>query len=334
MNSTKYSTDVAIGKVPIEKIIDKKYLEKAKEYAALMQDLSLTGNVTEDSRTAEEVAKDEKAIQLLKTLAECKDPALAYGFMLYNETGIVKLYWTKRVGKLRKDKREFFELDKYFEWLTEIFATLNGDHPKFHDPLYYYRFKSRSRKGAKAGVYDIMNSFRTHWNMYFLSILGIYLNEEDKKLLGRDSDISIESTLENENGAGNYLEAAMAKQYTTKSLEQTMEYRDVEGFLKEFNKFPLREPIAFKAGTRATGITYRDVVKALVDGSIKNPTALRTKFAIGLSIQEKVMSKIKKIMNRFDIDIQTFSDYINEYRDVALEILNGHEEATFSQYLA
>lgn len=331
MNTTDYELGNAKGAVPIEKFVEAQYLEEAKNYAALFTSLTFKGNITRTNRTTEQQEADKRAIELLKELAECNNPALAYGFMLYNESSITKIYWTKRVGKLRQDKREFFALDKYLEWLTEIFAMLNGDHEKFHDPLYYFK-PGGNRKGTAVGDYDVMNSFRTHWNMYFLPILAMYLYQEDQKY--NDYGVSIDAAMENENGAGNHLEAELAqKGNMIRSPEEDSNLLEVEAFLKAFTQSPLCDPIPFKAGTAATGVTYRDIMRSIVDGTMNNPTNIRAKYKIGLSIQERIMDKIKKVMDRYGVTTQTLADYISEYRTVALDILDG-KKATFVSYEA
>lgn len=331
MNTTDYELGNAKGAVPIEKFVEAQYLEEAKNYAALFTSLTFKGNITRTNRTPEQQEADKRAIELLKELAECNNPALAYGFMLYNESSITKIYWTKRVGKLRQDKREFFALDKYLEWLTEIFAMLNGDHEKFHDPLYYFK-PGGNRKGTAVGDYDVMNSFRTHWNMYFLPILAMYLYQEDQKY--NDYGVSIDAAMENENGAGNHLEAELAqKGNMIRSPEEDSDLLEVEAFLKAFTQSPLCDPIPFKAGTAATGVTYRDIMRSIVDGTMNNPTNIRAKYKIGLSIQERIMDKIKKVMDRYGVTTQTLADYISEYRTVALDILDG-KTATFVSYEA
>lgn len=331
MNTTDYELGNAKGAVPIEKFVEAQYLEEAKNYAALFTSLTFKGNITRTNRTPEQQEADKRAIELLKELADCNNPALAYGFMLYNESSITKIYWTKRVGKLRQDKREFFALDKYLEWLTEIFAMLNGDHEKFHDPLYYFK-PGGNRKGTAVGDYDVMNSFRTHWNMYFLPILAMYLYQEDQKY--NDYGVSIDAAMENENGAGNHLEAELAqKGNMIRSPEEDSNLLEVEAFLKAFTQSPLCDPIPFKAGTAATGVTYRDIMRSIVDGTMNNPTNIRAKYKIGLSIQERIMDKIKKVMDRYGVTTQTLADYISEYRTVALDILDG-KRATFVSYEA
>ena len=331
MNTTDYELGDAKGAVPIEKFVEAQYLEEAKNYAALFTSLTVKGNITRTNRTPEQQEADKRAIELLKELADCNNPALAYGFMLYNESSITKIYWTKRVGKLRQDKREFFALDKYLEWLTEIFAMLNGDHEKFHDPLYYFK-PGGNRKGTAVGDYDVMNSFRTHWNMYFLPILAMYLYQEDQKY--NDYGVSIDAAMENENGAGNHLEAELAqKGNMIRSPEEDSDLLEVEAFLKAFTQSPLCDPIPFKAGTAATGVTYRDIMRSIVDGTMNNPTNIRAKYKIGLSIQERIMDKIKKVMDRYGVTTQTLADYISEYRTVALDILDG-KKATFVSYEA
>lgn len=331
MNTTDYELGNAKGAVPIEKFVEAQYLEEAKNYAALFTSLTFKGNITRTNRTPEQQEADKRAIELLKELADCNNPALAYGFMLYNESSITKIYWTKRVGKLRQDKREFFALDKYLEWLTEIFAMLNGDHEKFHDPLYYFK-PGGNRKGTAVGDYDVMNSFRTHWNMYFLPILAMYLYQEDQKY--NDYGVSIDAAMENENGAGNHLEAELAqKGNMIRSPEEDSNLLEVEAFLKAFTQSPLCDPIPFKAGTAATGVTYRDIMRSIVDGTMNNPTNIRAKYKIGLSIQERIMDKIKKVMDRYGVTTQTLADYISEYRTVALDILDG-KKATFVSYEA
>lgn len=331
MNTTDYELGDAKGAIPIEKFVEAQYLEEAKNYAALFTSLTFKGNITRTNRTPEQQEADKRAIELLKELADCNNPALAYGFMLYNESSITKIYWTKRVGKLRQDKREFFALDKYLEWLTEIFAMLNGDHEKFHDPLYYFK-PGGNRKGTAVGDYDVMNSFRTHWNMYFLPILAMYLYQEDQKY--NDYGVSIDAAMENENGAGNHLEAELTqKGNMIRSPEEDSDLLEVEAFLKAFTQSPLCDPIPFKAGTAATGVTYRDIMRSIVDGTMNNPTNIRAKYKIGLSIQERIMDKIKKVMDRYGVTTQTLADYISEYRTVALDILDG-KKATFVSYEA
>lgn len=330
MNTTDYDLGDAKGTVPVEKFVESQYLTEAKEYEALFKELTLKGDIKRDNRTDEQKAIDIRAIELLEEMKEVNNPALAYGFMLYNESSITKIYWTKRVGKLRQDKREFFSLDKYLEWLTEIFATLNGDHPKFHDPLYYFKPGGTSRKGATVGDYDVMNTFRWHWNSYFLPILGMYLYAEDQKY--SDYGISIDAAMENENGAGNHLEAEIAeKGNMIHSPEEDAAFYEVESFLRNFTKSPLKDPIPFKAGTAATGITYRDVMRAICDGTMQNPTNVRARFNIGLSIQNRIMQKIKDLMDKFGVTLQELAEYLGEYRTVALDILDGHTSASFAQ---
>lgn len=328
MNNTQGRGNVK-GQVAIEKIIETEYLSDAKEYAELMKDLTLTGNVTADNRTPEQEEKDKQAIELLKELAECQNPALAYGFMLYNESSIVKIYWTQRVGKLRQDKRDFFGLDKYLEWVTEIFTTLNGDHPKFHDPLYYYKFDT-VKKGQRVGFYDVMNSFTIQWNRFFLSQLAYYLYQEDQKY--QDFGVSIEDALESENGAGNHMEAEISlKNGNTSSIEDDVRFLAVEDFLKAFNKAPLNGTVPLKAGTKASGMTYKDFMKAIVDGTMKSASNVRSKFTIGLNVQERIMEKIKKYMESYGVDLQSLADYITDYRIVALDILDGRN-TSFHDY--
>ena len=330
MNTTNYSLGNAQGQVPVEQIIDRKYLSDAKQYADRLRDLTLSGKVTANNRTPDQIQKDNEAIQLLTELSECNNPALAYGFMLYDEAGITKLYWTQRVGKLRQDKREFFSLDKYLEWLTEIFATLNGDHPKFHDPLYYYKPDSIDKQGRHVGYYDVLNSFRVEWNRHFLPQLAYYLYEEDQKY--QDYGVSIDAAMENENGAGNHLEAEIAKNGNMISNPEDDEaFHSVEEFLKAFNEPPLNGPVPLKAGTKATGLTYKDFMTAIVDGTMRNASNIRSKFTIGLNVQERIMAKIQKYMEQYGVDIQTLADYIKDYRTVALDILAGHD-TSFTDY--
>lgn len=325
MDSTKYSVDYEThGVVKIEDIIDPKELSKAKEYSELFKDLTLEGRVTRENRTPEQIQKDLEAIALLQQLKDEINPALAWGFMLYNEAAITKCYWTQRVGKLRQNKREFFEMDKYLEWLTEIFATLNGEHPKYHDALYYYKLNGTGKNGENVGDYDVMNSFRTHWNMYFLKILAIYLYQEDQKY--SDYGISIDAALENENGAGNHLEAELAKNIkTVVDAETQTTFLAIEEFLKSFNFSPLCDPVPLNTGTKATGVTYRDCMLAIVDGSWTTGKTAYEKFRIGPSIQQKITSKLRHEMNKQGFDIEDFGKYLEAHRAIAIDIIEGKD---------
>lgn len=323
MDSTRYTADYDThGIVKIEDIIDPKDRADALNYAELFKEITLDGKVTRDNRSPEQVQKDKEAIKLLQELNDCNNSALAWGFMVYNEASITKIYWTKRVGKLRQDKRDFFNQDKYLEWLTEIFATLNGDHPKYHQPLYYYKLDGTSKRGEKVGDYDVMNSFRTHWNMYFLPILAMYLYQEDQKY--NDYGVSIDAAYENENGAGNHLEAELSKvSKNVQDVEQQAEFMSIEDFLRAFTKEPLGGLVPLNTGAKAAGVTYREILMAIVDGSWTSGKSAYEKFLIGPSIQQKVLQKIKYEMNRFGFTLEDFGEYLGSYRNIAIDILNG-----------
>lgn len=331
MDSTKYTTDYDThGLVKIEEIIDPKYIDGAREYEQLFKDLTLSGNIRRNNRTPEQVEIDKEATDLLLKFRdnEGNTPELCYGFMLYNEASITKIYWTKRVGKLRQDKREYFTVDKYLEWLTEIFAVLNGQHPKYQDPLYYFKFGKASRNADLVGDYDVMNSFRVHWNMYFLPILAIYLYQEDQKEF--NLGVSIDAALENENGAGNHLEAEMVK--NSKNIQDMDDYDSftaVEEFLQSFTSGPLSEPVPLNTGAKGAGVTYRQVMIAIVDGTWTSGKTAYEAFKIGPSIRERILSKIKHEMTKYSITLEDFGRYLDSYRTTALDILNG-EDASFT----
>lgn len=323
MNTTGYSNQKISGMVPIEKIIEPQYKAQAKQYAEYLNSITLTGNKSRTNRTPEDMQKDAEAIDILHRLQECNDPALAYGFMLYDEAHIVKIYWAKRCGKLRQNKAEFFNQDVYLQWLTQIFATLNGDHEKFHDPLYFYKLNSTAtRSGKKVGDYDVMNSFRTHWNMYFLPILAQYLFKLDQ-LEFEGGAVSIEASLENEDG-GHHLDAELAKNAKTVwSVEQQDTFDEVEAFLKTFLKAPLNQPIPVKAGSRSAGVTYTDVMKAIVHASVSSAAGLRSELGLSMSILNRTTEQIYRLIEKRGLTIQDFADYLSSYSTVAIDILDG-----------
>lgn len=349
MDTTKYNinNDIAQGIIDIEKFIPSGHLAAAQGYKDLMIELTLSGNIRADNRTVEEEQKDLEAIELLKNFHKNQDNSdLAYGFMLYNESSIVKIYWAKRVGKLRADKREWFSLDKYLEWLTNIFEVLNGEHTGFVDPLYYYKFKSSKEFGtntpseddseeteedladARRGHYDIMNSFRVWWNRFLLPKLAAWLYQQDVKY--QDYGISIDQVTEegSETGANNHLEAEIAEKGNfVRSPEEDSDFKAVEDFLRAFTRAPLNGPVPLKAGTKALGMTYRDYMIAIADGSMKNASRLRSRFNIGLNVQERIMQKIKKTMDQYGVSLETFAEYLHRYQTLALDILNGSDKS-------
>lgn len=330
MDSTKYTANYDThGIISVEEFIDPKYLDEAKRYFELFKSLTLSGKVeSEAARTPEQVQIDADAQKLIKELGKGKNPALAYGFMLYNETAIVKLYWTQRCGKNRQDKREFFSLEKYLEWLTEIYTVLIGEHPKFHAILYYFKIGQASRSGKIVGTYDVMNSFRVFWNSNFVGTLARWMFEQDK--LQADEGISIEAANDSENGYGNRFEAEMVKNSgIIPSTDQFDTFEAVENFLRSFTAGPLSEPVPLNTGTKSSGVTYKEVLVALVDGSYSSGKAAYQKFAIGPSIQQKILAKIKYEMKRHGFELTDFAGYLDTYRTVALDILSGNTEATF-----
>jgi hypothetical protein len=66
---------------------------------------------------------------------------------------------------------------------------------------------------------------------------------------------------------------------------------------------------------------------AIADGSTKNASRLRSRFDIGLNVQERIMQKIKKTMDQYGVDLETFAEYLHRYQTLALDILNGSEKS-------
>lgn len=340
MDTTAYEDNpFASGQIPIEKFIPREYLQAAKDYKTLFESVTLTGNVKPNNRTPEQIKKDEEAIELLKELGskdKNKDPAIAYGFMLYDETSITKIYWANRVNRLRYDKSEFFSLDRYLEWLTAVSDVLLNNHPKIFDPLYYYKVDTVKKDGTRVGYYDVMNSFRVQWNRTCLVKVAYLLRLQDKadREMGMshvdDSEdtniqmVSYEGALENENGAGNHLEAQMSANgnfVTSNDDEDTL--RAVETFLKSFVDGNLSGAVPFKSGTKAAGMTYRDYMIAIIDGSVNNVSAIRNKFILGQAVQARINAAIESEMTKCGITLQDLANYLADYKTVALDILNG-----------
>ena len=260
-----FTQEKARGLVPISSIIEDQYKADAYEYCERFNELTLQGSVTKDERTPEDRAKDLEAIELLKELGECSNPALAYGFMLYNETGIVKQYWAKRCGLMRKQKGRFFDQDTYIDWLINIFSVLNGDHESIHDPLYSYKPGGRNTRGQAVGDYDVMNSFRTYWNMYCLLMLAKWCYKQDQIEMSSYNDVSIEQSLENAD-AGHHLDAELADKtnysreeyvYLAKLYEKAQRFPDM---VKSINKFVELDPKLTRDERNILSAGYKNIV--------------------------------------------------------------------------
>ena len=325
-NSNGPAFDQTEGIVPISAIIDEKYKNKAIQIATYLKAITLTGDYSSPSdRTPDEVQKDNEAIDFLNQLADCSDPAYAYGFMLYDETGIMKQYWAKRCGKLRKNKTEFFNQDVYLEWLINVFKILNGDHESIHDPLYYYKPAGETKRGVKVGNYDIMNSFRVYWNMYCLPILAQWLFKQDQSETDFGA-ISIEGSTENAD-AGHHLDAEMAAANGAADPEQEAVFDEVEAVLRSFTRSPWSDPI--NAGSKAGAVTYLDVMKAIVAATCGSLAGLRKELNLSQSVQTRAIEKIKNYLDKNGITIEDLGNYISKYPTTAKDILEGDPKATF-----
>jgi len=294
--------------IKVEDLIEDKYLDKALEYYELFEELTLVGDYKKaEDRSKEDVEKDQRAIQLLKKLQTNTDPALAYGFMLYDESSITKAYWTKRVGD-RKDphtKQPWFKKNKKAEWLYEIYLFLTGQNPKFKgNQLYYYKFTQST------GLFNIMNNFKMHWNMYALSELNKYIfkrNANEYKSLG-DSKNDFEIT-------------------TDYSEDDIADFLNVEDFIRYFAK---KGPVKANSGSSLEGLTWKKILEEIIKN--KDERAVKLSKVLGLSGQSvlyKVTDELKKDMKKFDVDQNSFAKYISKYETVALDILNG-KNTTFS----
>lgn len=330
MKNEGYELDQIEGIVPVRKIIAAQYKNKAEQVAAYLNAITLKGNVTKKNRSAEDVKKDQEAIQFLNELAKAQDPALAYGFMIYNETGIMKQYWSKRVGKLRKNKTEFFNQDVYLDWISNVFEVLNGTHEYIHQPLYYYRAGGTDNQGNPCGDYDVMNSFRTHWNMYCLPILAKWLFKQDQLnsewAPNGQSAISIEGSMDNED-AGHHLDAEMAASVGTIDVETEAVFEEVEEALREMNDVPWTDPIS--PGSKAGGVTYHDFMVQILGAMSSSAAGLRKDMNLSQSVYQRAIATIKSFLDEKGITLDDLGNYISHYPTVGIDILTGHPEASF-----
>ena len=327
MNNTGYTLDQTEGIVPIRKIVDRQYIAKAEQYAAYLNAITLTGKVTRDSRSPDDKQKDLEAIQFLNELAKCEDPALVYGFMIYNETGIMKQYWSKRCGKLRQNKSQFFQQDVYLEWIINCFKILNGDHESIHDPLYYYK-PGKAVEGKKFSDYDIMNSFRVWWNMHCLPVLAAWLFKQDDQdgFMNGKATISIEGSYENED-AGHHLEKEMADAVGTSDPETDATFDEIEAILKRFTKSPWTTPL--NANSKAGNTSYLDVMKFIVAGSCESLSAMRKQMNLSQAVQARAIDNIKHVFEKAGITIEELATYLSAYGTIAMDILNNVPNASF-----
>lgn len=296
--------------VKVEDLIEDKYLSKALEYYELFEELTLRGDYKKaEDRSEEDIEKDQKAIELLEKLRVNTDPALAYGFMLYDESSITKAYWKKRVGN-RKDphtKRPWTRPEKQANWLYEVYLVLTDQNPKYKDHLYYYKFTNDT------GKFNIMNNFKIHWNMYMLPELARSIfkrNAKDYKSLG-DSKNDFETTAD----------------YSEEDIDN---FLLVEDFIRYFAK---KGSVKANSGSSLEGLTWKKVLEEIIKN--KKGTAVKLSKILGVSsssVLRKLWDELKKDMKKFDINQDIFTEYISKYDSVALDILNG-KDATFSDNL-
>lgn len=327
MKNKGYTLDQTEGLVPVRKIIEPKYKNEAEQVAAYLNAITLSGDVTKANRSPDDIKKDQEAIDFLNELSQCNNPAFAYGFMIYNETGIMKQYWSKRCGKLRKNKTEFFQQDVYLEWIINVFKILNGDHEYIHNSLYYYKPGGKDKQGRPCGDYDVMNSFRTHWNMYCLPILAKWLFSQDRKETDYNA-VSIEASYNNAD-AGHHLEAEMADSVGSSDPMQDAIYDEVETCLRGFTTSPWTDPIS--ANTKSGAVTYLDVVKSIVAVSCDSLAGLRKQLNLSQSVQNKAIERIQSYFSKCGISVQDLGDYLSRYATTAMDILNGDTTASFRE---
>lgn len=305
---TSWMNDGAkLNAVKVEDLIEDKYLDKALEYYELFEELTLRGDYKKaEDRSEEDIEKDQKATELLKKLQRNTDPALAYGFMLYDESSIAKAYWKKRVGD-RKDphtKQPWTRPEKQVDWLYEVYLVLTDQNPKYKDHLYYYKFTDVT------GKFNIMNNFKIHWNMYMLPELARSIfkrNVKDFKSLS-DSKNDFEITADY-------------------SVEDVDNFLLVEDFIKYFAK---KGPVKANSGSSLQGLTWKKILEELIKN--KDESAVKLSKALDISspvMLPKLKDELKKDLKKFDIDQDSFAKYISKYDSVALDILNG-KDATFS----
>lgn len=331
------------GQIKIIDFIDDKYRKEAEDFRDYLKSITLTGDrQKKESRTKEDIQKDLEAADFIRLLKErATTPAQAYGYMLYDESSITKIYWAKRVGKTNKYKKPYFEEDPYLEWLVEIYTILLGKSDVIKaDPTYYAKIANNEdierldpNTTNKIISFDIMNSFTYWWNQYCLLALSNELHKRDMDI--RSKDISIDSTMSSNSEADNKKKNAFDSEISANGPQyldpQTTElYLNIEDFLHEFTKEPWNQGIPLNKNSTGSKLTYLSVLKEIVKQNYKSLGELRDRLGVSGYIFKLIVDKIQKEMKNWYIEPEDFNKYISIYKSVALRILAG-QEVSFTQ---
>lgn len=310
--------------LPIISIIDDKNKDEVIKVKDYLNSITLKGDYKKKEDVDLESKKlDKEALDFLKKISDGTATSNEiWGYMLYDETGILKKYWSFRVGKNRKNKSQFFDTSIYQDWLMEIYEVLSKHHSIIKDPLYYFKLDDLNRKKKRVGNFDIMNSFRTWWNMYCLNALAWnIMKREDKP---QNMGISIESSLENNKDKGNHLLAEISI-----NEEDSKDYifSTVEDFLKSFTNKKYKEPLS-----KTVNVSCLDILRNLIYPKTTSISQFRNDLRININIQNKSKSMIENQMNKFGINVKDLTSYLKNYSTVANNILNN-KNVSYKNYL-
>lgn len=310
--------------LPIISIIDDKNKDEVIRVKDYLNSITLKGDYRKKEDVDPKSEKlDKEALDFLKRISEGTATSNEiWGYMLYDETGILKKYWSFRVGKNRKNKSQFFDTSIYQDWLMEIYEVLSKHHSIIKDPLYYFKLDDLNRKKKRVGNFDIMNSFRTWWNMYCLNALAWNIMKREDK--SQNMEISIENSLENNKDKGNHLLAEISV-----NAEDSKDYifSTVEDFLKSFTNKKYKVPLS-----KSVNVSCLDILKNLVYPKTTSISQFRNDLKINISIQNKSKSMIENQMNKFGINVKDLTSYLKNYSTVANSILNN-KSVSYKNYL-
>lgn len=310
--------------LPIISIVDNRNKEEVIKVKDYLNSITLKGDYKKkDDLDSSSQKLDKEAFEFLRKISEGTATSNEiWGFMLYNETGILKKYWSFRVGKNRKNKSQFFDKGIYQDWLMEIYEVLSKHHTTIKDPLYYFKLDSLNKRGESVGNFDIMNSFRTWWNMYCLNALAWnIMKREDKP---QSMEVSIEGSLENNKDKGNHLLAEIS---TTDDDLKEYTFSVVEDFLKSFTTKKYKAPLS-----KSVDVSCLDVLKNLVYPKTNSISQFRSDLKININIQNKSKSLIESQMDKFGINVKDLTNYLKNYSVVANNILNN-KDTTYKNYV-
>lgn len=314
----------------VSTFIPSAYLEDADSTATMLRDMDegIPTSLTPEDFLGALRAHEESAV---------------YGFMLYARKTIAKYYWISYAHKATNyNKSEYYDEDKYLEWLTEIWVVLAGKTDwNFLDNFKYDATKPLGKQLAYWLTFTLQSIGRNH-TAEELKAKGYEWTSSEKKRTSKDSGWVRRATEVSYNSVNDADDASKMYSRTidgqvNDALEQkygsnyaSPEYQTaIDGLIDELKVMIDNGELNYVNGNEQANpdrVPLKDFLACIIDPEtpdavLSTVNDLAKYLNVGYNVVRTYKWKLGQLFQDYDIDTSAFMDIVKYDPDKVLAAL-------------